>query len=348
MDINGCWVLDIRYWILDIVALISWRNEVFYKSVARSRIEKNLLMNTLVALVQRVVKQASMEELFVNLRRRVNFLRRFIPLGVRHRFASVGRFIPQSTSYPNDDNYFLTRDHTHYTINRSDYVQWRIFYGVRDNAFAMAKTYAKDDSVILDIGASFGGFSLRLATHAANNTYRNVQVHAFEPNPAMYKRYCDNLSLNPRLTSMVHVHPVGLGSKAGKQPFKVEAINTGAGRVLKEKAERQTEVDLLRLDDFIDELNPSGISFIKLIVEGYEPEVFKGGWNTIRKYKPPIYFEVTPEWYGENGSTLADILDVLVPLGYQLKGEYYNELIPYDPKKFASLYQFNLFAMPVA
>lgn len=303
-------------------------------------------MNTWVGFIHRSVRKANLEEFFVGLRRRVNFIRRFIPVGIRHRFASVGKFIPQSSEYPSDDNYLLTRDNTHYRINRSDYVQWRIFYGIRDNALLMAKKYLVADSVILDIGANFGGFSLRLATYACTHKYANVQVHAFEPNLIIFKRYQDNLVLNPVLANMVHVHPVGLGSQSSERSFKYDLVNTGAGRVMNEIDGAAKMVTIKRLDDFIEALNPPKISFIKLIVEGFEPEVFEGGWNTIRKYAPPIFFEVTPEWYAENNSSLEKILNRLIPLGYTFMGEYYNELIPYNESKFASLYQFNLLALP--
>jgi FkbM family methyltransferase len=307
---------------------------------------KDLLMNKLFGFIHRAVRKANLEEFFVSLRRRVNFLRRCIPVGMRHRFASVGRFIPQSSSYPPDDNYFLTRDDTHYEINRSDYVQWRIFYGIRDNALLMAKKYLAADSVILDIGANFGGFSLRLATYARAHNYLDVQIHAFEPNPIIYRRYRENLALNPSLNTIVHIHPAGLGSQSGERSFKYDHVNTGAGRIINNSNTETTKVTIQRLDDFIAELKPAKISFIKMIVEGFEPEVFKGGWNTIRKFRPPIFFEVTPEWYAENNSSLDEILSQLIPLGYTFMGEYYNELISYEKSKFASLYQFNLLALP--
>lgn len=305
-------------------------------------------MNALVGLIHRAVRKARLEEFVVSLRRRVNFVRQFIPVGVRHRFTSVGKFIPQSSDYPHDDDYLLTRDDTDYRINRSDYVQWRIFYGIRDNALLMAKKYLVADSVILDIGANFGGFSLRLASYARAKDCHGVHIHAFEPNPIIFKRYQDNLALNPVLGNMVLVHPVGLGSQSSERSFKYDLVNTGAGRVMNEVATEAgaAKVTIRRLDDFIETLNPPKISFVKMIVEGFEPEVFKGGWNTIRKYRPPIFFEVTPAWYAENNSSLEEILSQLIPLGYTFQGEYYNELIPYDLSKFSSLYQFNLLALP--
>lgn len=308
--------------------------------------KKDFLMNKLFGFIHRTVRDAHVEEFFVSLRRKVNFIRKLIPVGIRHRFASVGRFIPQSGSYPSDDNYSLTRDDTHYKINRSDYVQWRIFYGIRDNALLMAKRHLVADSVILDIGANFGGFSLRLATYASAHHYHDVQIHAFEPNPIAFNRYQGNLALNPGLANMVHIHPIGLGSQSGERSFKYDLVNTGAGRITNNTDTETTKVTIQRLDDFVEEVKPAKISFIKMIVEGFEPEVFKGGWYTIRKYRPPIFFEVTPEWYAENNSSLDEILSQLIPLGYTFMGEYYNELIPYEKSKFGTLYQFNLFAMP--
>jgi FkbM family methyltransferase len=294
--------------------------------------------------IHRAVTKLGMEEFFVGLRRRANLLRRFIPKSVRHKFGSVGKFVPHSTSYPKDDRYFLTRDNTSFKINRSDYVQWRIFYGVRDNALKFAKQCLASDSVILDIGANCGAFSLKLATYAARHDLSNLQIHAFEPNPIIVKNYKDNLSLNPTALKFIHIHPIGFGKDAGEKSFHYPEANTGVGRVVQENTREQFKVNIQRLDDFISKLNPPKISFIKLIVEGFEPEVFKGGWNTLKRYKPPIFFEVTEEWYRENNSSVAEVLEALRELGYQFMGEYYNEMIPYDEAKFGSVHQFNLLA----
>ncbi|HEU5290846.1 MAG TPA: FkbM family methyltransferase, partial [Cyclobacteriaceae bacterium] len=89
---------------------------------------------------------------------------------------------------------------------------------------------------------------------------------------------------------------------------------------------------------------PSKIAFIKLIVEGFEPEVFKGGWNTISQYKPPVFFEVTEKWWKENNSTIEEVLDKLRGLGYRFVIEHYNEMLPYKPSAYTARTQFNLMA----
>lgn len=290
------------------------------------------------------VIKLGIEEFLVGLRRRINVVRRFIPKNVRHKFTSVGRFVPAASSYPKDDCYFLKRDDTSFKINRSDYVQWRIFYGVRDNALQYAKRCLADDSIVLDIGANCGGFSLKLATYAAQQSFSNLMIHAFEPNPFVVRNYNENLALNPSVKEMVHIHCMGLGNEDGERSFHFPDINTGVGRVLRHQSGGQFNVTIERLDNFVSKINPTKISFIKMIVEGFEPEIFKGGWEIIKKYRPPIFFEVTPEWYRENNGSLEEILVELNKLGYKFIGEFYNEMIPYDGNKFDSLYQYNLLA----
>jgi FkbM family methyltransferase len=301
-------------------------------------------MNGAHNLVHKLIIRLRAEELFVRLRRRASYLRRFIPLNVRHKFTSFGKFVPHSSSYPSDDSHYVIRDNTKFKINRSDYVQWRIFYGVRDNALRSAKECLTVNSIVLDIGANCGAFSLKLAAHAFQQQLSNLTIHAFEPNPSVYKSYEYNLSLNPALQKFIKPHPIGFGSEPGQKAFEFPVTNTGVGRVVQNEIPGHTPVSIQRLDDFVSSLNTPKISFIKLIVEGYEPEVLKGGWNTIKKYKPPIFFEATEEWYVQNNSSVNDVLSQLKQLGYHFQGELHNEMIPYDKLIFDPVYQFNVLA----
>ena len=300
-------------------------------------------MNPVPQFIRKAVINAGAEEFFVRLRRRSNVIRNLIPVNLRSKFPSVGRFIPNASDYPITDSYRLTRDRTHFQINRSDYVQWRLFYGVRDNALLEAKKHLQDGGIVLDIGASFGAFSLRLATHIFEQSV-NAQIHAFEPNPIVAKNYTYNLSLNPAIQNIVRLYPIGLGNEKGERSIAYEESNTGAGRVTDQQATHRTTIQIDRLDDWIELVKPSKIAFIKLIVEGFEPEVFRGGWKTISTHKPPIFFEVTEKWWKENNSTIEEVLDKLGALGYRFTIEHHNEMLPYEPARYASRTQFNLLA----
>jgi len=300
-------------------------------------------MNPVTQFIRKAVLNARAEEFFVHLRNKANVIRKVIPVRLRNKFPSLGRFIPNASEYPAGDSYFLTRDNTHFNIDRSDYVQWRLFYGVRDNALREAKKYLQNGSIVLDIGASFGAFSIRLAKYISEHKV-DVSIHAFEPNPVVGRNFRINLSLNPELNNIIQFYPIGLGNEKEERRLAYENSNTGAGRVTLEAAANQTTIKIERLDDLVLKLNPSKIAFIKLIVEGFEPEVFKGGWNTILKYKPPIFFEVTEKWWRENNSTIEEVLNKLRSLGYHFMIEHHNEMLPYEPAKFSFRTQFNLLA----
>ncbi|HEU5291859.1 MAG TPA: FkbM family methyltransferase, partial [Cyclobacteriaceae bacterium] len=188
-------------------------------------------MNSFSHFIHKAVIKAGAEEFFVRFRKTTNVIRKLIPVKLRNKIPSVGRFIPNASDYPAGDSYRLTRDNTHFNIDRSDYVQWRLFYGVRDNALAEAKKHLRSGGIVLDIGANFGAFSLRLATYIAENNIKDVQIHAFEPNPSVAKNYNLNLSLNPELSQIIQLHPFGLGNEKTEKEFAFDNSNTGAGRV---------------------------------------------------------------------------------------------------------------------
>ncbi|MGC4023153.1 MAG: FkbM family methyltransferase [Cyclobacteriaceae bacterium] len=208
--------------------------------------------------------------------------------------------------------------------------------------FELAKKYAKAGTIVLDIGANVGGFTLRLATHCLE-TDKQVHIHAFEPNHQIFESLEKNLSLNLEINSLVNIHRYGIGNTSEVKSFEVAESNSGAGRVVSLSKEIN-QVQIQRLDDFASQLDASPISFIKLIIEGSEPEALKGGWNIIVKHKPPIFLEVTPSWWAENGNRVGEVLERLGSLGYQFKIEQKNELVEYYPEKHATLFQYNLLA----
>ena len=137
-------------------------------------------------------------------------------------------------------------------------------------------------------------FPFGLASHILKQNINDVYVHTFEPNPAIVKNLRENLALNPGIANIVKIHPIGLGNEKGKLPFRYDNSNSGAGRIVSGEQGETILIEIDRVDDFVNTINPPNISFIKMIVEGFEPHVFKGAAKTIEKYKPPIFFEVTP------------------------------------------------------
>ena len=139
-------------------------------------------------------------------------------------------------------------------------------------------------AVILDVGANLGLSSIAMAV--ANP---GARVIAFEPNPVTYGYLQRNIApfgnieavqaaASDRAT-MLYFHPAAYA--AGSHVVGSGHIQTGMPTV---------EVRALALDDVVAERGIAP-SFIKLDVEGHEPEALAGARRLIERFRPAIYME---------------------------------------------------------
>jgi len=108
-------------------------------------------------------------------------------------------------------------------------------------------------------------------------------------------------------------------------------------------------VRMARLDKTVESLSLANIDFIKIDVEGFEPEVLLGGETVIEKFHPWLYVEITPAWLQGRGHSMEQFIGKLLAWNYELLGEVDKEFIPYlkNEQLFRSLHQFNLLAKPL-
>lgn len=168
------------------------------------------------------------------------------------------------------------------------------------------KLAQKYDS-ILDIGANTGVYALM--TKSLNP---KATVHAFEPVKRVYDKLKHNVELN---NFDITCHEVALSNSTGKaiiydQPTEhvysvavnVDISNTGLQTI-------PTEINTLRLDDFIMRENISHIDLIKLDVETHEAEVVEGMGIFVEKFKPDFLIELLNDEVAEKVETLIQSID---------------------------------------
>jgi FkbM family methyltransferase len=134
--------------------------------------------------------------------------------------------------------------------------------------------------VALDVGANIGN-------HALFFSERFRTVHAFEPNPTTFHL----LAFNARLAGNVNPHNIGLGSESGVLRLNEDLDNMGASSIKYAPAgnARSVEIEVNRLDDL--GLPLEGLCFMKVDVEGFEPQVLRGAARTIATHQPLIVLE---------------------------------------------------------
>jgi FkbM family methyltransferase len=134
-----------------------------------------------------------------------------------------------------------------------------------------AVEYCTNFRKAVDIGAHVGLWARSL-------TEKFQEVVCFEP--------CDDFSellvLNaPKITTL---HRCALGDKQGTVKLEIEASNTGATHVARGAT---GNIPMRTLDSF----NLNDVDFVKIDVEGFELEVIKGGYETLKRNNPVIIVE---------------------------------------------------------
>ena len=140
---------------------------------------------------------------------------------------------------------------------------------------AYIKQYSNPDGIAIDIGAHIGIHTISMAPYFK-------QVIAFEPNPTTYRMLQKNTAAIKNITTV----PAATGDYNGVTHFTASAMNCQSK--ITDTATATNAVKIVRIEDFIGNIP---LSFIKIDVEGYEIQAFKGMYKLIAAYRPAIVFE---------------------------------------------------------
>lgn len=142
----------------------------------------------------------------------------------------------------------------------------------------LSKLVAEPDSVIVDVGANIGNHTLYFA-----NELHAGKIFAFEAVGNTCNILRTNVQLN-NLQNKVEIFNCGLSNVSGRasiqhyDPENIGGTNLVVGR---------GNIELSALDDF----NLPKVTFMKIDVEGMEPQVLEGAIETIKRSRPFIYVE---------------------------------------------------------
>ncbi len=166
--------------------------------------------------------------------------------------------------------------------------------------------------VAVDVGAALGSYSWIL------NRVSN-EVYAFEPGNTLYR--CLNQIASFRTN--IHVIRAAVGGVCGPVSFYTPGPDSNAlflatlsqdNPVIKLADTRVDQVDQVTLDTFLTERLAPGrtVDVLKVDVEGYELEVFKGSFEILSKHHPLIICEIE----ARHNPNYAEVFGVLRELGY--------------------------------
>jgi FkbM family methyltransferase len=168
----------------------------------------------------------------------------------------------------------------------------------------------RQDSVILDVGANVGFWTVPLAMHLNGSGC----LHAFEPVPANFQRLVANVRQNTS-PDQIHLHELGLSDQNGSLPICLrddfeQGAETGNAAIVigpEDLVFDRFTIQVNRLDDIFDSLGVDRIDFIKADIEGHEHRFLAGAVNTIRRFRPILFVEINQVYYkrqNQDGSAL--------------------------------------------
>ncbi len=147
----------------------------------------------------------------------------------------------------------------------------------------------RSDEVFVDCGA-YDGDTLR--SFLTRPAARDSLIVAFEPDPATFRQLEAWVeSLSPDVRERVEIHRAAVGAVPGEiafDPTGTEASSIGAGAL---------KVQCVTLDEVLAGRTPT---YIKMDIEGFEPEAITGGRDVIAATRPVlaicVYHEFDHPW----------------------------------------------------
>jgi len=190
---------------------------------------------------------------------------------------------------------------------------WRGWLGYEPEVTPLFYQLAKNASVVIDIGAHIGFFSL-LAAYANPR----AKIYAFEPLQRVYERLERNVELNG-LTNVQCVR-AALGKIEGESQFYFPDEQTPVSSSLRsdmllatlgENVVRHVKVSVLTLDGYASREQIGEVGLIKMDTERTEHDVLAGAENLLARDRPDVICEVWPD-----ADNIKQLETILRPHGY--------------------------------
>jgi FkbM family methyltransferase len=190
------------------------------------------------------------------------------------------------------------------------------------------RPYLRPGSVLFDVGASNGYFSLRAAAVVGESG----SVHAFEPVPANVHllheaKACNGIDHLTIVPAAVAAQPGTLRLYAGTGPD----VPSGYASLVEEEDRRTAfTVPSTSLDCYIAGKDALVPDVVKIDVEGAEPRVLAGMYRLLHEKRPVVLLEYHPGLIGAQGLGPDALVDPLHEAGYALYRVTWQgpELIP--------------------
>ncbi len=218
-----------------------------------------------------------------------------------------------TTLCPHDGETPISLFGYHFDCDLSDHIQRTIFlFGYDEDAEQFIRTHLKPGDTFVDVGANVGFYSL-LAASIVGNAGRVVAV---EPNPRALRKLRQTIARNG-LTN-VRVEDVALGRTRGtlNLSFLAGADNDTPTLVAGDGGE-SVPVRVVTLNELADDTGLGRVHYLKMDVEGYEPDVLAGASALLAEGRiHALQSEFNDYWLRQNGCSPEGLHHILTDASF--------------------------------
>lgn len=200
--------------------------------------------------------------------------------------------------------YWGTRKITCYPDSHES--MWLVYNYYMDwDEFHFIKRYVREASVVLDVGANIGVYTLWISQYLGNEG----RLIAFEPDPQNCRRCAENLEQNN--LEMVRLEQTALSNRSGKLELSIG--KDMENHLMPDDAATSPSIAVqgTTLDEYCRLHDIARIDFLKIDVEGAESLVLQGAENALaRSMIGVIQLELTNalKRYGIDRADLVELL----------------------------------------
>ncbi|WP_276134415.1 FkbM family methyltransferase [Polluticoccus soli] len=175
-------------------------------------------------------------------------------------------------------------------VNTKDLIGWNVFFFAEyeKSTNNVLGRFIKPGDTVIEAGANIGTETILLANLVGDNG----KVYAFEPNKDVFNRLKHNAQVINKKNNVVCLD-IALGEKDGTIQFNVypdDYFNSGMSSKY-HGATDVVDVPQRTLDSMVSAEEISKVDFIKMDVQGAEPDVLAGAKNTMERFRPGIFLE---------------------------------------------------------
>ncbi|MCL4479018.1 MAG: FkbM family methyltransferase [Deltaproteobacteria bacterium] len=231
----------------------------------------------------------------------------------------IVRLAPNNYQYRPNSIRNVVRNGIVYTLDISDWMEWQLYYGIKDIALGNAIALCKRGYTVFDVGTNIGIMLLNFAKAVGSEGF----VYGFEPNPVVYDKCIENIGLNN--FSNIKVSNMGLGNQDGEFTLTTPSpLNKGGAYInlngMKDDLVNSSyNVAVTTIDKFVQTHAVPKIDLIKIDVEGFEYNVLKGAFHILQRHKPLLFVEVDDNFLKRQDSSAKELVELLHGLGYVVR-----------------------------